>query len=65
MTECIHYCDRCKARIESGRVKLAMECGPAPPVLLIDIGTGRPTIDLCPRCFNDLLGWLAAAREGE
>ena len=30
MTECIHYCDRCRSRIEAGRVKLAVECGPAP-----------------------------------
>jgi hypothetical protein len=61
MTECIHYCDRCKSRIEAGRVMLVMECGPTPPPLAVDSASGRPVVDLCDPCFRAMLGWLAAS----
>jgi hypothetical protein len=60
MTECIHYCDRCQARIEVDCTLLVMECGPAPPPWPIDIARGRPTIDLCGPCLSALVEWLGA-----
>jgi hypothetical protein len=61
MTECIHYCDRCKVRIETGRVKMTVECGPTPSPLPVDTASGRPMLELCGPCLNALLGWLAAS----
>jgi hypothetical protein len=58
VNECIHYCDRCKAKIEIGRAVLRLECGPAPPDWPTDLGTGQCTIDLCNPSLNALTDWV-------
>jgi hypothetical protein len=59
MTKCFCYCDRCKGRIDCGRVKLVMECGPTPPPWPVDAASGRATINLCALCLHALTEWLA------
>jgi hypothetical protein len=52
--------DRCGDRIDSGRVVLTVDAGTSPPNWPTSVGTGRPSLDLCPRCLDALAAWLSS-----
>ena len=64
MTECTHRCDRCGDTIDGDRLKLAVVIGTAPSTMPVDLATGRPAVDLCPTCRDDLAAWLAERKAG-
>ena len=58
MTETRYRCDRCGRLIESGRAVVALEAGPRPPSWPTRLASGRPAIDLCGPCLDELTSWL-------
>jgi hypothetical protein len=61
-----YHCDRCGRLIEAGCVKLVAECGSTPATWSTDPASGRPDIDLCGPCPDELSTWVceADARDG-
>ena len=64
MRECTDWCDACGDTIATGRTRLEVVIGVGPVQWPIDVGTGRPTIDLCSGCRDDPVGYLAGRKAG-
>jgi hypothetical protein len=58
LTETTTRYDGCTVKVDGDRLKLAATLGTAPSTWPIDWATGRPAIDLCPTCRDDLAAWL-------
>jgi hypothetical protein len=57
-----YRCDRCQAKIDSGRARLVLEVGPPPPSWPRDPTIGRSTLDLSSTCFEALASLVAEGR---
>jgi hypothetical protein len=65
MATAIHVsCDRCRAPIEAGRLKLMLLCDTPPPGIGSPAADGRPVVDLCEACARDLAAWIQAGPAG-
>jgi hypothetical protein len=58
MKQYTYWCDGCGEKIKIDRTRLELAIGPALPSWPTDLGTGRPTIDRCSECRDDLVGYL-------
>ena len=58
MTTTSVTCDRCQQPALEGRVRLSLTIGNVGG-LPNDVGTGRPSLDLCQVCAGELAKWLA------
>jgi hypothetical protein len=58
----VHACDDCGKTIEERRTRLEVTVGAPPAQIPIDIGTGRPTLDLCAGCRDELVSYFAGRK---
>ena len=57
MTNTTYSCDRCQQPAAEGRIRLVLAVGVLAG-LPIDLGSGRPTMDLCGACVDQLAKWV-------
>ena len=55
-----YTCDRCSLSITVGRTVLTVEAGSTPPSWPTRTESGRPTLDLCHECMDDLNTWIVS-----
>jgi hypothetical protein len=60
-TRTTYDCDLCSNPIESGRTRIEVTIGTLAG-MPTDIGTGRPAIDLCTQCNDELATYLTERR---
>ena len=61
MTSTTYQCDRCGRPAAEGRIRLVLAVG-AMAGVPIDQGSGRPTMDLCGACADELAKWFKIER---
>jgi hypothetical protein len=50
-----YTCDRCKQPAQDCRIRLVAASG-----VPVDLAPGRPTLELCAGCSEELAKWVAA-----
>ena len=53
-----YTCDRCGSALDAARAVVTVQAGATPPAWPTDPETGRPALELCARCLDELSTWL-------